>query len=215
MAEGDDNLRSAVRGLRLDLIIAVCALLISTLATGAAWWQARVVAAQTRVLQEQLGAQVWPYVNTSDGINGDTVRVEITNNGLGPAILTNVVASINGISEPNFVDVSHTLLGPHLVARKPHGENLSYGMDTESPGFVLRPGATIRVFTLQSKTYAKPFLRAVDRVRMKICYCAIIPGKCWLSDSISGNPQPVPACHEIPNDMLHSSAVNELLNPNF
>ena len=215
MAEGDDNLKRAVRGLRVDLVIAVCALLISTLATGAAWWQARVLAAQTRVLQEQLGAQVWPYLSPSEGIEGDTVRVEITNNGLGPAVLRSVVASVNGVSESNFIDIMHALLGPNLLARKPNGEKLDYGLDTESPGFVLRPGAVIHLFRLQSKTYAVAFLRTWDRVRMKTCYCAIIPGKCWLSDSNSSNPQPVPACHEIPNDMLHSSAVNELLSPKF
>jgi hypothetical protein len=215
MAEGDDNLRRTVSGLRFDLVIAVCALLISTLATGAAWWQARVLAAQTRVLQEQLGAQVWPYVNSSEGINGDTVRIDITNNGLGPAVLRSVVASINGVSEPNYIDILHALLGPNLLARKPHGEKLNYGLDTETPGFVMRPGAGIRLFSLESKTYARAFLRAYARVRTKICYCAIIPGKCWLSDSNSGNPQPVPSCHEISNDILHSSAVNEILVPNL
>jgi hypothetical protein len=215
MAEGDDNLGRTVRGLRFDLVIAVCALLISTLATGAAWWQARVLAAQTRVLQEQLGAQVWPYVLSSEGINGDTVRIEITNDGLGPAVLQSVVASINGVSESNYIDILHALLGPHLVARKPHGEKFSYGLNTESPGFALRPGDTINVLTLQSTTYARAFLRAYGRVRTKICYCAIIPGKCWLSDSNSGNPQPVPACHEIANDILHSSTVNEILSPNL
>lgn len=215
MAKGDDNLGNTVRGLRFDLLIAICALLISTLATGAAWWQTRVVAAQTRVLQEQLGAQVWPYVNTSEGITGDTVQVEITNDGLGPAILRSVVASINGISESNFIDVMHALLGPNLLARKPRGEKLFFGINTRSPGSVLRPSATIHVFTLQSKAYARAFLSAYARVRTKICYCAIIPGKCWLNDSNSEDPQPVPACHAIPNDMLHSSSVNEILNPKF
>lgn len=137
MAKDDDNLRNTVRGLRFDLVIAICALLISTLAAGAAWWQARVVAAQTRVLQEQLGAQVWPYVNTSAGFTVDTVQVDITNDGLGPAILRSVVASINGVSEPNFTAIMGALLGPNLLARKPHGEKFGFGMDTAGPGGVL------------------------------------------------------------------------------
>lgn len=215
MGKDDNNLRTTVRGLRFDLIIAICALLISTLATGAAWWQARVVSAQTRVLQEQLGAQVWPYVNTSEGITGDTVQVDITNDGLGPAILRSAVASVNGVSKSNFIDIMHALLGPNLLARKPHGEKLNFGMDTGSAGSVLRPGATLHAFTLQSKTYARAFVRAYERVRTKICYCAIVPGKCWLNDSDSADPQPVPACPVVPNDMLHSSAVNEILSPKF
>lgn len=201
--------------LRLDLAIAVCALLISTLATGAAWWQARIVAAQTRVLQEQLGAQVWPYVNTTEGITGNTVRIEITNDGLGPAILRSVVISINGVSESNFIDVMHALLGPNLLARRPRGEALSFGADTGSPGTVLRPGASLHAFTFSSDSYARPLLRAYGRVRTRICYCAIIPGKCWLSDSTLADPQPLPACREIANDMLHSSGVNEVLTTKF
>lgn len=211
----DDDLKNTVRGLRFDLVIAICALLISTLAAGAAWWQARVVAAQTRVLQEQLGAQVWPYVNTSTGFTGDTVQVDITNDGLGPAILRSVVASINGVSESNFTDIMRALLGPNLLARKPHGETFGFGMDSAGPGGVLRPGATIHAFTLHSKTYARAFLREYGRVRTQICYCAIVPGKCWLNDSNSEDPQPVPACRLIPNDMLHSSAVNEILRTKF
>jgi hypothetical protein len=206
---------STVRGFRLDLIIAVCALLISTLATGAAWWQARVVAAQTRVLQEQLGAQVWPYVTTTEGIIGNTVHVEVINDGLGPAILRSLVTSIDGVSEANFIDVMHALLGPNLLARKPRGENVQFGADTGSPGTVLRPGASMHALTLQSKTYARALLRAYGRVRTRICYCAIIPGKCWLSDTNLPDPQPLPSCREISNDMLHSSGINEILTTKF
>ena len=73
----EDEVSKVVRGVRLDLTIAVCALLISTLAAGASWWQARVLQAQTRVLEDQLGAQVWPYVSVSEGINNDTVAISV------------------------------------------------------------------------------------------------------------------------------------------
>jgi hypothetical protein len=44
-----------VKGFRIDLIIALCALVVSSLATAAAVWQSHVVA-------QQLSSQVWPYV---------------------------------------------------------------------------------------------------------------------------------------------------------
>lgn len=217
MSRDEDNLTSTARVLRFDIIIAVCALLISTLATGAAWWQARVLAAQTHVLEEQLGAQVWPYVSTSVSTSGNAVEIDIANDGLGPAVLRSAVASVDGVPESNFIQIMHALLGANLIARKPRGESINLGISSGTPGTVLRPGVTIHAFTLQSKTYARRFLRAYGRVRTKICYCAIIPGKCWLSDSAaaSGDSQPVRACPVIANDLLHSSAVDELLNTKF
>ncbi len=65
MSKDEESVSRIVRGVRFDLAIAVCALLISTIAAGASWWQARVMQAQTHVLEEQLGAQVWPYVSVT------------------------------------------------------------------------------------------------------------------------------------------------------
>jgi len=55
-----------------------------------------------------------------------------------------------------------------------------------------------------------------SRMDFRICYCATIPGKCWLSDSASTqHPKPVTACLEIHNDLLHAPAMAELLNRNL
>lgn len=215
MRKEDENLSSTVRGLRFDLVIAVCALLISTLATGASWWQARVVQAQTQVLQEQLGAQVWPYVSVTEGINGDTAQVAIANNGLGPAVLRSASATVNGVPKSNFIDIMHAILGPNLVARTSHGERLSISLDSGTPGSVLRAGETIVAFSITSKRYARPFLHAYGRLRSRVCYCAIIPGKCWLNDSAANDPRPVPVCREVPSDLLHAAVVNEVLDRKF
>src|ERR1700761_4561185 len=89
------------RAVRLDLVIAVCALLISTLAASASWWQARVMQAQTAVLQEQLGAQVWPYVSVNEGFANNQVQLSLSNDGLGPAILDSVQATVDGVPKSN------------------------------------------------------------------------------------------------------------------
>ena len=97
--------------MRLDLAIAVCALLISTLAAGASWWQARVLQAQTKVLQAQLGAQVWPYVSVSEGLDKNTVLVTLSNDGLGPAILRSFSATVDGVEQSSFIGILHAMLG--------------------------------------------------------------------------------------------------------
>jgi hypothetical protein len=205
-----------LRGVRLDLTIAVCALLISTLAASASWWQARVLARQTQVLEEQLGAQVWPYVSLTEGINDNTVQVAITNDGLGPAILRSVAAFVDGKSVPTYIGVLHAMLGPHLIARAPRGQRLGFTIDTGSPGAVVRPGDRALGFSLTSKRFAPEFLAGYRRMNFRICYCAIVPGKCWLEETASQRePRPVQACSEVPGDLLHDAAIGEVMSRSF
>jgi hypothetical protein len=205
----DDEVARVERGIRLDLIIAVCALLISTLAAGASFWQARV-------LQEQLGAQIWPYVTVSENFTGDSVSIGIVNDGLGPAVLRSATAAVDGAPKSNFIDILHAVLGPHLVARNGRRANINLSITSGGSGSVLRPGQSSVTFGIISKAYAVPFARSLSRLNFRICYCAIIPGKCWLSDSASTqDPKPVSACPEIRNDLLHAPAMEELLNRNF
>jgi hypothetical protein len=204
------------RAIRFDLIIALSALLISSLATGASWWQARVLVAQTQVLQDQLGAQVWPYISVSMDTDGSsTVKINIANDGLGPAVLRSAVVTVDGVPRANFIDVMHAILGPNLVARA-HGDRIGLSLSAGAPGSVLRPGESVQALGLKSKRYAVPLLRAYKRMNFRTCYCAIIPGKCWQTDSASlRDPQPVQACPVIASDLLHAPIADELLNTNY
>lgn len=216
MAEREDADSTTLRGLRFDLVIAVCALLISTLATGAAWWQGRVLQAQTQVLQEQLGAQVWPYVTVTENYYNSSAQIAIANDGLGPAVLRSAVVSVDGVPRSSFVDLMHAILGPHIIARAPRGSQMNISANSVAPGSVLRAGESRTILGLTSNTYAKEFMGAFPRMSFRICYCAIIPGKCWLSDSASArDPQPKPACGEIANDLLHASAIEVLRSRSY
>jgi hypothetical protein len=207
---------SLAAGIRLDLLIALCALLISVIATAATWWQVRVLQAQTAVLQEQLGAQVWPYVSISEGINNDTVQVTIGNDGLGPAVLRNASATVDGKVQHSFIDVMHAILGPHIVSRARKGERISLSLSDASPGSVVRAGDSTVVFSLKSKRYAAKFLTASTRMSFHLCYCAIIPGKCWQdADAFTREPRPVTSCPEVPGDLLHASSVKVLTTRDF
>jgi hypothetical protein len=210
--EDGANATGQTRSLRLDVLIAVCALLISSLASAASWWQARLLNEQTRVLEEQLGAQVWPYVGTTEDFDNDTVRISVENNGLGPAIIRSETATVDGVRESAMIDVVHAVLGPHLTRRKPRGENLRLALNGGGPGSVLRAGESTALLTLKSKHFAEPLIRATSkRIRFQICYCAIIPGQCWFTDSATNaDPRPVSVCHEIANDLLHASPADEL-----
>jgi hypothetical protein len=218
MSDRNDNSTSRIlRGIRIDLVIAICALLISSVAACASWWQARLLVGQTEVLQEQLGAQVWPYVSNTVGIKGNTVSFGIRNDGLGPAIIQRFSISVDGVSEPGYIAILHALLGQHLVARSPKGDAIQIAMDSGSFGTVMRPAQDTLGFAITSKHYSTALLRASKRMSFRMCYCAIIPGKCWLSVEPSKISTPVPtsSCPEDPHDLLHASPVDELTNHNF
>jgi hypothetical protein len=216
MPNNDDRVSKVARGVRLDLVIALFALLISTLAAGASWWQARVMQSQTRVLEEQLGAQVWPYVGVTESVNGDTVTIGVGNDGLGPAVFRSMSAFVDGVPQGSFIGILHAVLGPHLVARTPRGEKIALGIDSSAPGSVVRPGDRGVGFSLASKHFARPFLEAQKRLNFRICYCAILPGKCWQRDSSADeDPKPVAFCPLDPKDLLHEPAVGELMSRSF
>jgi hypothetical protein len=195
--EGERFARLA-RGVRLDLVIAVCALLVSSLATAASWWQ-------TRVIQQQLSAQVWPYMSVSETVGPDRFDVDFKNDGLGPAVLRSVLIEVDGKPVGGFVDLLHAVIGPHLMSRVRHGERLSLDLSTFSPGDVLRAGEAHHVFSLTSKRYAPLLFDKYKRIDFRACYCAIVPGSCWLTDSLSGgDPQQLAACPPVSRDLLKS-----------
>lgn len=165
---------------------------------------------QTGVLQAQLGAQVWPYLSVSADYANNTVRLVLQNNGLGPAVVRSLVLSIDGKPKRSFIDGMHALLGPNLIKRA-HGESMGLDENSNSPGWVLRAGDSTRLFALTSRTFAPQLARDMQRFDLRMCYCAIVPGTCWMKDSLaSGDPQPVRACREIPGDLLHASPLDIL-----
>jgi len=185
------------RGVRIDLVIAVCALLVSSLATAASWWQ-------TRVIQQQLSAQVWPYMNVSETVSPDSFKILFNNDGLGPAVLRSVLVEVDGKPVGGFVGLLHAVLGTHLRSRAKNGE-IALDLSTLSPGSVLRAGETVQVFSLTSKHYAPLLFDALKRIKFQTCYCAIVPGSCWLADSSAGgDPRPLPVCPPVERDLLRS-----------
>ena len=194
--EGDEG-RALARGIRADLIIALSALLVSSLAMAATWWQ-------TRVIQQQLSAQVWPYIATPGSLSTTNVQIKIENDGLGPAILRSEVVTVDGKPMGNFIDVLHALLGPHIAARSGPHTPISLSMSASLPGEVLRPGQADTLVSFTSKKFVPQLARAFGRIAIRTCYCAILPGTCWLKDSRSvRDPEPVSACREIPDDLMH------------
>lgn len=161
---------------------------------------------------------MWPYLSVSEGLSDDKVEVSISNDGLGPAIMRSLSAEIDGVSQPSVIAIFHAILGPNIVARSRHrhGQRLAFTIDSSAPGAVIRPGDRGPGFSLTSAEFAQQFLKGSRRLNFRICYCAIIPGKCWITNSRSTEAAaPAQSCPELPHDLLHSSAMDEISRSDF
>jgi hypothetical protein len=184
-----------VRIVRFDVVIAVCALLISTLATGASIWQ-------TRVVQKQLSAQVWPYVSVDETFSENEIKVQLENYGLGPAILRDVVLTNNGV-------VVHTL-GAFLRPMLPKGRHLGLTFSDVSPGTAIRPGDGVVLLDLTGPGIRDIIGPQALHSALSACYCSILD-QCWVTSSSqkSGAPQEVASCPDHDPNQLGPTEYND------
>ena len=163
------------RVFRVEILIAVCALLMSTLATAASWWQSRVVATQ-------LSSQVWPYVAIGTTVGPNGLELVMTNDGLGPAVIRSLQLSVDGKPYPTFVAAERALLGPQ--APLPRGSFASL-----AEGSVIRIGGAVTLAKIQNLPLVRAILPRTNRIDLRVCYCSIL-GDCWIR-SIRGATEPV------------------------
>jgi hypothetical protein len=172
-----------------DLIIALCALLISSLACFASVWQ-------THIIGEQLSAAVWPYLNfttsstTSRSAKGnpqDEVSVSVANDGLGPAIIESQVLTVGGKRVAGPDDAIVAMAGAPLL--KIAGATSS---STLVPGSVIRPGASVTLLDVRGAGVSAAIRRHIKDADVSICYCSILR-TCWLV-SVRSAPREVGAC---------------------
>jgi hypothetical protein len=182
---------------RLDLVIAICALFVSSLATAASWWQSRVVA-------QQLSSQVWPYLSVQTSYDATSVALTISNEGLGPARVRSVVLSLDGTPRKKLTDVIAVIApGKHRSVR---------GQFTDiAPGSVIRVGGTVTLFRIGDRALMGALLRNYKRMDLAVCYCPIIPGDCWLvrkrgadTGAGDGDPETVAECPDARRFMFES-----------
>ncbi|MBV8298459.1 MAG: hypothetical protein JO083_02700 [Candidatus Eremiobacteraeota bacterium] len=171
---GAPQREDSANGFRLDVLIAVCALLISSLAAAASWWQSRIVATQ-------LSSQVWPYVSISQTIGPKALEVDVSNDGVGPAIMRSVVLTVDGKPHATFVEAMHSLLPAGPPA---HGSFSSIGI-----GSVIKVGGSVTLLRVENLPFIRALLPQSNRIDLRLCYCSIL-GDCW-SRGMRGDTEPV------------------------
>jgi hypothetical protein len=82
------------------LLIALCALVVSTLTAAAVIYQGRL-------LSSQLSVSVWPYVAFQTTVSETTIELDIQNVGAGPALVRGAVLLIDGKVQPSLTAGLH------------------------------------------------------------------------------------------------------------
>jgi hypothetical protein len=181
------------RVLRAELVIAALALIASACASVATIVQTRELDAQTRasieqtqLVSKQLDASLWPYLTIDESYSPITVRLSLTNQGLGPALIRTLDLSIDGRRGTRLRQVLD-LLDPPRRSRKTSESDFGAGS-------VLRPSENFTNLSISDPELDKRHAQAVmQRVTISLCYCSLLDD-CWSLNSRDTQPHVVRRC---------------------
>ena len=151
---------------KLDLWIALAALIVSGLTASAALYQ-------SKVFSDQLSATVWPYLSFNATTGPSTFALTLENDGAGPAIIEGAQVFVDGKALPSTATALQLLAGK--VAR--HGP-FAYATESIGPGQVIRAGAAALVVKLKTRDLSH-LAAAYHRLTMNVYYCSLL-NRCWV-----------------------------------
>ena len=165
----------------------LAALVISGLALGLGVYQ-------TRLMQTQARASVWPYVvlgfNFNDQGEHAGFELHVENNGVGPAILRSVHVSFDGTPVRHWSEVFAKLAE--------HGSKVEASL-SGLHAVVIPPSTNretaVTAFHLLDLDKGKRMFEARERLAIEICYCSIYDD-CWVTHWLNAKLDPVAACRE-------------------
>lgn len=176
----DTNTMPATRRWSLERASAVFAVVVSLVTLG-------LLTVQTRLMQAQSRASVWPHVGVGFASNERGFSWVIANNGVGPALIENVVVRLDGRTVENW----DALLAA-LAIDRPAGYYTN-----QFSGIVLTPAeSALDVYTVVSLAPgagSTAMLSAVDRIAIDVCYCSIFD-ECYGVSFRQPRPRPVARC---------------------
>jgi hypothetical protein len=166
---------------QLESIMAVCALLIATIAAAAA-------AYQTFVINQQFSAAVWPYISfdTTNDTSNAIFSLGVHNVGLGPAIVRDTVVTVDGkpmgpgtTGNPVYTALEDAISKSEAAEAKRHAHGqVSVSASSLMGGDVLPAGAALTLV----RTKGSDLFARVEALRghfdLSLCYCSIL-GRCW------------------------------------
>ncbi len=151
---------------KLDLWIALAALIVSGLTASAALYQ-------SKVFSDQLSATVWPYLSFNATTTPSTFALTLENDGAGPAIIVGAQLFVDGTPQPSMA-----LALQRLAASIPQHGPLKYSTTSVGPGQVIRAGAAAQVVKVNTRDLSR-LATAYHRITMNVYYCSLL-NRCWV-----------------------------------
>jgi hypothetical protein len=152
-----------------------------------------VGAYQTRLMQNQARAGVWPYVvigfDYADKDAAARFDLHVQNNGVGPAVVRSVSVRFDGKPIRHWPEIFQAL--------DVHG---TVGAVLEGlKGIVIPPSTNrntdVTAVKVSEPDLAKALYEARTRLAIDICYCSIYDD-CWVAHWMQPRPETVRTCHE-------------------
>ena len=188
------------KAFRIDIVIAVAALLISGVAAAAS-------AYQTYVIRTQFSATVWPYLTYVTSSSSDKFfELDISNPGIGPALILGSTVTRDGkrIEPPIGPTITPALgqaIRPERDAVEADEKRLHLhgiaNMTASSivAGDVIPAGQKLTLLRVEGKLLANRVIADIRHVDLTVCYCSLL-GDCWKKRlwETAVKPTPVRGC---------------------
>jgi hypothetical protein len=162
----DDSVGSAATHRSLwrepEWVIAIVAVLASV--------GALILGSYTAVLERRHdSASVWPHLELGITYTPQTAGMQVSNSGVGPAIVQSVVVSADGRPLRSWPDAFKVLLDA------PVGKYSSSSVSDR----VIRAGETVNWFALPSDVLPADIQTRLARIVIEICYASVF-GEHWI-----------------------------------
>jgi len=187
-AERPADARRRTRTAELGSFFAVA---VSFLALALSAYQAHQMSEQTRLMQSQARAGIWPYlaIGYSLSVEGEKQGYiwQIDNDGVGPARIESVTMTLDGKPVRSWREIFRAFYGEAAVAAtysKVYGKVLPPNTNRET---------TIEAVHITDPEQARAFYAAQDRLDMTICYCSVYDD-CWIAHRQNPNVHAVASC---------------------
>jgi hypothetical protein len=170
-----------------ELYVALGAVVVSLASLYIAWQQ-------TRVMQRQLAASVWPslsYESSDYHDGGRNIMLTIHNGGVGPARIKSFEVSFAGTPVRSSAELLSACCGFREGGR-------SQWLASPVRGTILAANQDIHFLQGKPDAVDEEVWNRLDRARFKIdariCYCSVLDD-CWaVGSSEQGEPAPVARC---------------------
>jgi hypothetical protein len=166
-----------------ESFIALAAPVVSISAVAVGMYEASLQRAHDR-------AETWPRIDVATFTSQQDATVSIANNGIGPAVIENVVVSVDGKARRNWEEVLDALVG----SRPKQFSHYTVG------GRAMRAGENSVVLSVPINDLPPNFWSYIGRVGIEICYRSVFDERWELDGRLSrkNTLRRVSACQEQP-----------------